>query len=131
IKGSGDDKKDKEDTKKDDYSLLKKYDDREKESITSSIPGSIFKVELDNSHPLAFGYGDSYYTLKQDDNIYEFLKDGWNVGVIKKDNYISGFAGSKVREKLKDGTLFGAMDMGRGSVVFLADNPLFRSFWEN
>lgn len=131
LKGSGDDKKDKEEPKKDDYSLLKKYDDREKEYISGSMPGSIFKVELDYSHPLAFGYTDSYYTLKQDENIYEFMKDGWNVGVIKKDNYVSGFTGNKLRDKLKDGVLFGAIDMGRGTVVFLADNPLFRSFWEN
>ncbi|MEO5685145.1 MAG: M14 metallopeptidase family protein [Chitinophagaceae bacterium] len=131
IKGSGDEKKDKDEPKKDDYTLLKKYDDREKEYITNSIPGSIFKIELDNSHPLAFGYTDGYYTLKQDDNIYEFLKEGWNVGIIKKDNYISGFTGNKLKEKLKDGTLFGSVDMGRGTVVFLADNPLFRSFWEN
>ena len=131
IKGSGDDKKDKEEIKKDDYSLLKKYDDREKDYISNSIPGSIFKVELDNSHPLAFGYGDSYYTLKRDENMYEFLKDGWNVGVVKKDNYVSGFTGNKLKEKLKDGTLFGVIDMGRGTVIFLADDPIFRSFWEN
>ena len=131
IKGSGDDKKDKDDAKKDDYSLLKKYDDRERESISNSIPGSIFKVEMDNTHPLAFGYADGYYTLKQDENIYEFLKDGWNVGVIKKDNYVSGFTGNKLKEKLKDGILFGVTDMGKGNVIFMADNPLFRSFWEN
>lgn len=131
LKGSGEDKKDKEDIKKDDYSLLKKYDDREKEYISNSIPGSIFKVELDNSHPLAFGYADGYYTLKMDDNIYDFMKNGWNVGIVKKDNYVSGFTGNKLKEKLKDGTLFGVLDMGRGSVVFLADDPLFRSFWEN
>jgi hypothetical protein len=128
LKGA-DDKK--EDPKKDDYSLLRKYENRERDYLVNSIPGSIFKMELDNSHPLAFGYGDSYYTLKQDDNIYEFLKDGWNVGVVKKDNYVSGFTGSKIKEKLKDGTLLGAIDMGRGTVVFFADNPLFRSFWEN
>ena len=131
LKGAADDKKDKEETKKDDYSLLKKYDEREKDYISGSMPGSIFKVELDNSHPLAFGYPDSYYTLKQDENVYEFLKDGWNAGVIRKDNYVSGFTGNRLKEKLKDGTLFGMVDMGRGSVVFLADNPLFRSFWEN
>ncbi|MEP6748711.1 MAG: M14 metallopeptidase family protein [Bacteroidota bacterium] len=130
IKGE-DDKKDKDDVKKEDYSLLKKYDNREKEYISSSMPGSIFKVELDNSHPLAFGYTDSYYTLKQDDNIYEFLKDGWNVGVIKKDNYVSGFTGNKLKDKLKDGTLFGVVEMGKGSIIFLADDPIFRSFWEN
>jgi hypothetical protein len=131
IKGA-DDKKDKDDVKKDDYSLLKKYDDREKDYISNSMPGSIFKVELDNSHPLAFGYADGgYYTLKQDDNIYEFMKDGWNVGVIKKDNFVSGFTGNKLKDKLKDGTLFGVVDLGRGSVIFLADDPMFRSFWEN
>ena len=131
IKGSGDDKKDKEEPKKDDYSLLKKYDNREKEYISNSIPGSIFKVELDNSHPLAFGYGDSYYTLKQDENIYEFMKEGWNVGIVKKDNYVSGFTGNKLKDKLKDGTLFGVIDMGQGNVIFLADDVMFRSFWEN
>ncbi len=129
LKGAGDDKK--EEPKKDDYNLLKKYENRERDYLVNSIPGSIFKVEMDNSHPLGFGYSDTYYTLKQDDNLYEFLKDGWNVGVIRKDNYISGFTGSKLKEKLKDGTLFGAMDMGRGSVIILADNPMFRSFWEN
>jgi len=133
LKTFDDDKKDKEDKeeKKNDYSLLKKYENREKDEITNNIAGSIFRVELDNSHPLAYGYGESYYTLKQDQNMYEFLKDGWNVGIIKKDNYISGFTGNKLKEKLKDGTLFGALEMGRGNVVFLADDPIFRSFWEN
>lgn len=133
IKTTDDDKKDKDDKddKKADYSLLKKYDNREKEEITNNIAGAIFRVELDNSHPLAYGYTDNYYTLKQDQTIYEFMKDGWNVGVIKKDNYISGFTGNKLKEKLKDGTLFGAIEMGRGNVIFLADDPIFRSFWEN
>ena len=126
---------DKKDEKKDspaDYSLLKRYENRERDQLINSIPGSIFKVELDNSHPLAFGYGDLYYTLKQDDNIYEFLKEGgWNVGVIRKDNLVSGFAGSKTKEKLKDGLLFGVQDLGRGNLVYLSDDVVFRSFWEN
>ncbi|MBC7903586.1 MAG: zinc carboxypeptidase, partial [Gemmatimonadaceae bacterium] len=128
IKGA-DDKKD--EPVKDDYSLLRKYANRERDDLVNSMPGSIFKIEMDNTHPLAFGYTGPYYTLKQDENIYEFLKDGWNVGYIKKDGYVTGFSGSKSKEKLKDGTLMGVVDMGRGSVVFLAENPLFRSFWEN
>lgn len=53
------------------------------------------------------------------------------MGIIKKDNQVAGFVGSKLKEKLRDGLVFGVQGMGRGSVVFLADNPLFRSFWEN
>lgn len=132
IKG-GDDKKDDDKAKKDDdYAALHKYSSRQRDEVAASVPGSIYKVELDNSHPLAFGYPDHYYTLKQDDNVYEFIKeDGWNVGVIKKDNYVSGFTGTKAKDKLKDGLVFGVQEMGRGEVIYLADDPLFRSFWEN
>lgn len=126
-------KEDKDERKdiKDDYSLLKKFENRERDELKNSIPGAIFKVELDNSHPLAFGYSNTYYTLKRDTDVYEFLKDAWNVGYIKKDNYISGFAGTRAKSQLKDGVLFGVVDMGLGSVVFLAEDPLFRLFWEN
>ena len=113
------------------YSALKKFEDRERDPISGTTPGSILKVELDNTHPLAFGYPNYYYTLKQDDNIYEFMKDGWNVGVIKKENQVSGFVGARLKEKLKDGLLFGVQDMGNGSVTYLVDNVMFRSFWEN
>lgn len=126
-------KEDKQDdtSKKDDYAALKKYEDRNNDYLKGAIPGAIYKVDLDNTHPLAFGYPAYYYTLKQDANLYEFLKDGWNVGVLKKDSYVAGFTGSKLKPKMKDGLLFGVDEMGAGSVVYLSDNPLFRLFWEN
>lgn len=129
-------KKKKEDPKKDegktDYSLIKKYEDREKDYLRNSIPGAVYRVELDNTHPLGFGYPSQYYTLKQDDNLYEFIQGGgWNVGVIKKNNYVTGFAGVNTKEKLKDGLVLGVQEMGRGSIVYFADDPIFRGFWEN
>jgi len=114
------------------YEVLKKFEDRERDFIPGITPGSIFKVELDNSHPLAYGYPAYYYTLKMDDNVYEFFKEGgWNVGVIKKDNQVAGFVGSRLKERLKDGLLFGVQQMGEGSVSYITDNVLFRNFWEN
>lgn len=116
---------------KNEYAALKKFADQERTALTGSIPGAIYKVDLDNTHPLAYGYPDFYYTLKQDSNIYDFMKEGWNVGVLKKDSYVTGFSGIKVKSKLKDGTLFGVQPMGGGSIVYLADNLMFRQFWEN
>ncbi len=113
------------------YAALKTYEDRERSAVSGGTPGSIWKVELDNSHPLAFGYPAYYYTLKMDDAVYEFLKEGWNVGVIKKEKQLAGFVGTGLQSKLKDGLLFGVQSMGNGSVIYLADNLLFRSFWEN
>lgn len=122
-------KKDEKD--KDEYAYLKRYADRERDEAGNSIPGAIYKVELDETHPLAFGFPDYYYTLKLDTDVYDFLKDGWNVGVIKKDDYVTGFAGNKAKVKVKDGLIFGVQPMGRGSVIYMADDPLFRMFWEN
>ncbi|MEJ6981142.1 M14 metallopeptidase family protein [Pedobacter sp. P351] len=112
------------------YANLKKYENRERESIQNSIPGAIYKVNLDNTHPLGFGFYDYYYTLKMDNRIYNYLDTGWNVGVLKKDNYISGFVGNQTKKALIDGMLFGVEEIGNGSVVYLAEDPLFRGFWE-
>ena len=125
-------KKNDEDTgTKKPYANLRKYEDRERDGIVNNIPGAIYKLELDNSHPLAFGYPDFYFTLKLNENLYEFMKDGWNVGVLKKDKQVAGFVGSKVKEKIKDGTAIGVLSMGNGSIVFFAEDPIYRSFWEN
>jgi hypothetical protein len=131
IKAKKADEEDK-DKEKDIYAALKRYENREREFIPNETPGSIFRVELDNTHPLAYGYPGHYYTLKLDDQIYEFIKEGgWNVGVIKKERQVSGFVGSRLQARLQDGLLFGVQDLGRGTITYLADNVLFRSFWEN
>lgn len=134
LKMKKSDDEDKKDDKKDGremYDVLKRYENRERDGIANNIPGAIYKVELDNSHPLAFGYDNNYYSLKLNGDLYEFMKDGWNVGVIKKENQTAGFVGSATREKIKDGTVIGVMPMGSGTVVFFADDPIFRNFWEN
>jgi hypothetical protein len=121
----------KEEKSKDPYESLKTYDNRERDDLKNSIPGAIYKVDMDNTHPLAFGFPDYYYTLKLDDRVYTYLESGWNVGVLKKNNYVTGFVGTKTKVKLVDGLIFGVQEMGSGSIVYLTDDPLFRSFWEN
>ena len=111
---------------------LTAYDQRERESVTNFITGSIYKLTLDSSHPLAFGYGDTYYTLKQGSTSYQFMENGYNVGYIKGDaQSVSGFSGNTAKAKLKNSMVFGETRMGAGSVVYLVDDVLFRSFWEN
>ncbi|MGI8600725.1 MAG: hypothetical protein ACR2KB_15840 [Chitinophagaceae bacterium] len=87
---------------------------------------------MDVAHPLAFGFPNYYYTLKQDDVLYEFFKEGgWNVGVLKRDRQLAGFVGSKLTNRLQDGLLFGTQEIERGTIVYLTDDVLFRNFWEN
>jgi hypothetical protein len=124
--------KDDDENKKDTgYALLKKFSDKEKGYLSSSIPGAIYKVELDNTHPLAFGYDSIYFTLKQDSKLYAFMKDGWNVGIIKQPYPVAGFVGNNLKPVLKDGTVIGVKEYGRGNIIFFADDIIFRQFWHN
>lgn len=107
------------------------YDQKDRDRLSFSIPGSIYKVQLDNTNPLAYGYDKTYYTLKQNSDVYELVADGWNVGNIDNNCYVAGFVGNNLKDKIKNGVLFGTQSVGKGVHVFMADDPIFRMFWEN
>lgn len=108
-----------------------KYFSRKLVNLSNVIPGAIFKVELDHSHPISTGLGNYYYTLKTDDRLYDFLKQGWNTGILKPGSYVAGIAGEGVLKKLGGGMLFGVQPEGKGTIIYLGASVLFRSFWEN
>lgn len=111
---------------------LLRYEEAERKAIADFMPGAIYKATLDQSHPLAFGVGDTYYSLRENGLHFGFLEDAWNVAVIKgKAKPVQGFAGYKANKKLDNSLVFGVEDKGRGHVVYFVDNPLFRCFWEN
>lgn len=108
------------------------YAEREMESTKDMITGSIFKVKLDNTHPLAFGYDDTYYSMKLGNKSYKFLEDGYNVGYIEGDAVsVSGFTGELAKASLKNSIVFAQAKKGSGSVVYMVDDVSFRSFWQN
>ncbi|MBL4744782.1 MAG: zinc carboxypeptidase [Flavobacteriaceae bacterium] len=121
----------KEETKKDSINLTP-YSELEREKISETITGAIFKASIDNTHPLAFGYGNDYFSLKLGATSFQLLSDGYNVGYFDKtpSKYI-GFAGSKALKKARNSLLFGVEPIGNGHVIYMVDNPLFRQFWEN
>ncbi len=111
---------------------LLRYEEAERKSISDYMPGAIYKTTLDKSHPLAFGLGDTYYSLRENGLRYSFLENAWNVAVIKGPaKPVQGFAGFKANKKLDNSLVFGVEDKGRGNVIYFVDNPLFRCFWEN
>ena len=108
------------------------YNQREREALKNTITGSIFKSTVDNTHPLAFGYSRHYYSLKLSDVAYDLLKEGVNVAYFPENtsNY-SGFAGSDALKNVPNSLLFGIENKGKGKLIYMIDNPLFRSFWQN
>ncbi|MEY3208954.1 MAG: hypothetical protein RL064_985, partial [Bacteroidota bacterium] len=109
---------------------VSKYGKAVEDALQTSIPGSIYKVYMDDTHSLGYGTGGVYYTNKQDLTLYEPSNDVWNVGVIKKDSYIAGFVGVKAKAILQEGVIMGVKEIGKGKLVYLADDPMYRNFWE-
>ena len=123
----------KPDKKEKDTSNLIPYANRERESIKNLISGAIFKTQVDNTHPMAFGYGNTYFSLKLGTSSYKlFGGNNYNVSYLNnKPTNISGFAGSNTLKKLNNSLVFGEERIGRGSMIYMVDDVMFRSFWEN
>jgi hypothetical protein len=110
---------------------LTPYAEREREYTNSLITGAIFKTKIDNTHPMGFGYDKDYFTLKLGSSAYDLLDSGYNVGHLADTKVYSGFAGKNALHNLENTLVFGEERKGSGSFIYLADNTLFRSFWEN
>ena len=106
------------------------YSENQRERIRDAITGAIFKTKVDNSHPLAFGYPDTYFSLKLANAAYEPLKRGTVAVLDGKAGPVAGFAGSDALDKIPNSLVFGVENYGSGEVVYMVDNPLFRGFWE-
>ena len=110
---------------------LTPYAEREREYTNNMITGAIFKTKVDNTHPMAFGYGKEYFTLKLGSTAYDLLSSGYNVAHIDDTKVYSGFAGKNAINTLKNTLVFGEEQKGSGSIIYFTDNVLFRNFWDN
>ncbi len=108
------------------------YADRDRESVKNLITGAIFKSKVDNTHPLAFGYPNTYFTLKQGSTSYSLMDKGFNVTHIgKSPKQVSGFAGSEAIKGLKNSLVFGEERLGNGSIIYMVEDIVFRGFWQS
>ena len=117
--------------KKDSTKSIQPHEASQRERVKSAITGAIFKAKVDNTHPLAYGYKDNYFTLKLSADAYEYLDKG-NVVYLENNGVpVSGFAGSEAQKRIEKTLVFGVENHGQGQVIYMVDNPLFRGFWEN
>ncbi len=105
------------------------FDEYERDGLSDGIPGAIYKTVIDNTHPLAYGLPDYYFSLKTSNAAYQPLKNAQNVGYIDDKFNPLGFVGYRLKAQLKGTSVFSVQTMRRGSVVYMVDNPLYRAFW--
>ena len=109
------------------------FSEQGRDRLRYDLPGAIFKAAVDNTHPLADSYGEVYMTLRTSSRRFASLEEG-NVAVLPPSEGgvpFSGHAGEMTIPAQAGSLVAGVHNMGRGSVVYLVDNPLFRAFWKS
>ena len=95
------------------------------------IGGSIYKVDLDITHPLGFGYNDRSLNVYRNSNI--FLEPSENpystVAVYTENPLVSGYVSEENLEKLPGTASIVVSKVGSGRVINILDNPNFRGTW--
>lgn len=110
---------------------LRKYADKEAVLRRESVPGTILKTQLDNTHPLGFGMAEQLAILNQNAPILELNDKGENVAYFLKEGFkLSGFITPENEKKIGLTAYAIRERQGRGFVILFADNPVFRGFWD-
>lgn len=109
-----------------------KYADQDRASASRLVAGSIYRIELDETHPLAFGFDNSIHIMKRNSTVFEPLNgNGWTVGRFKEDAHISGFVGNNLKVDLKNSAALVVENHGSGQIIYMPDSPIFRGFWHS
>ena len=114
-----------------DASPYRPYAARSGDRAVDVIGGAIFQVELDTTHPLAFGYTEELLpvhrnrssTLKPSNNPYE------TVARYTDSPLLSGYASERRQREIAGSAAVLVSRVGRGTVIRLTDNPAFRGVW--
>src|SRR5690606_31259063 len=88
------------------------------------------EAKLDETHPLAFGYGNTLSVFRDHTTFYEpSSKPGTNVAAYSDKPLVSGYISKERLEQVPGSAAIVATKSGEGRIVLLMDNPNFRGFW--
>ena len=108
------------------------FDSASKTQALKRISGSIFRVKIDPTHPIFFGYATNYLPVFR--NHTSFLKPSenpyGNPAIYDPDKpHMSGYCSDENVEKFKTAASVVVRPIGKGRVIQFSDNPNFRAFW--
>jgi len=108
-----------------------KYTESTKERSLNYISGAIFNTQIDNTHPLCYGYTDENLSIfKTGTTVAEPLGKKYSEPVkFTSDPYISGWVSEDNLNRLKNAPVVSIQSMGRGKLISYHDNMNFRGIW--
>lgn len=98
----------------------------------NAVGGAIFEVDLDLTHPLAFGYHQQTIPVYRNSTVWlQPSKNSYaTVAKYTDDPHIDGFiTDDNLNNFLKPSASIVVSKVGRGRAILFADNPNFRGAW--
>ncbi len=96
-----------------------------------NIGGAIFGIDLDITHPIAYGYQDRKIPVYKNNRVW--LTPSKNkfstVGKYLDQPHIDGYISKENLEIMKGAASIVVSKRGKGRIVLFADNPNFRGAW--
>jgi hypothetical protein len=106
------------------------YENVQAKKGAQRIGGAIFQINLDNTHPIAYGYQRTLPVFRNNEIFYELsTADAANVGRYTTKPLMSGYISDEMNKEINNSASIIAHNVGSGSVILFADNPHFRAFW--
>ena len=103
------------------------FDDREAQR---TIAGAIVSARIDNTHPIAFGYGDQMPLFRRGSVLLKASENPFATPVRYTEKpLLSGYASEQRLAEMSGQPAVIAERQGKGLVVRFANNPIFRGFW--
>eukprot|EP01093_Parvamoeba_rugata_P004850 TRINITY_DN16776_c0_g1_i3.p2 TRINITY_DN16776_c0_g1~~TRINITY_DN16776_c0_g1_i3.p2 ORF type:complete len:407 (+),score=89.27 TRINITY_DN16776_c0_g1_i3:2103-3323(+) len=112
--------------------VRKPYVDARENIGKESLGGVILNVDLDITHPLAYGYRDSNIPVYKNNSVWLTPSKNSYATIAKytKNPHIDGFITEKnMQENILNSASLIVSKLGSGRVVLFADNPNFRGSW--
>lgn len=98
------------------------------ERALQSIAGAFFESQIDQTHPLAYGFPDNLVpTFRDHKTVFALPTNPYKVAATYT-QVLAGYVSQQNRAKLAGTAAAWVEPIGRGRAILLADNPVFRGY---
>lgn len=108
--------------------VKKRFGDARNDAALESVAGALLDTEIDSTHPLAYGFPDERVpSFRRGAYRYPIPENSYQTAAVYQD-VISGYVSSGNRKALKGSAAVFVVPVGKGRIIVLADNPVFRGY---
>jgi hypothetical protein len=107
---------------------LPRFEEVSEANALESIAGAFFRVAVDQTNPLAYGFPDSQIPIFRRSTRRYHLPANPYRSVAQYDAVIAGYTSQRNRDQLLGSTALWVVPSGSGRFILFADDPIFRGY---